>query len=272
MTQITDPGVLAKRRRVAFGILFVIVLAISGAHLREGLVEHGVSAEAIVPPVLGLVLIGLVFAGVARWTRRSEAQPGGTTPEAAARRTKLFVGIGVGGAALSALATVLSTVTATPPAPPRFHLEGSRVTSVPLGLALTVPASWEPVDLPASPELDFAFQHPSTGTFFAGNSIVVERRDEDLDATLRVVLDGRRAKWGQLFDEQWGSEVVGGIRTRTLALTIQRPDGRVRTKLWLGPKGPYRVGFTCAGPEATFAESEKQCREVLDRFEAAGAR
>ena len=50
--------------------------------------------------------------------------------------------------------------------------------------------------------------------------------------------------------------------------TIQRPDGRVRTKLWLGRKDPYRVGFTCAGPEATFAESATQCRDVLDHFEA----
>ena len=82
------------------------------------------------------------------------------------------------------------------------------------------------------------------------------------------MLEGRREKWGQLFDEQWGSEAIGGAETRTLALTIQRADGRVRTKLWLGRKGPYRFGFTCSGPEATFAESAKQCRELLDRVEA----
>jgi hypothetical protein len=267
MTQIVDPVLLAKRRRVAFGVLFVVVLVITGAHLREGVAQHGVSAEAIVPPVATLVLVAGIFAGVLHWTRRAEAQAGGTTPEARARRTKVFVALGVGGASLSALATVLSNLTATPPAPPRFHREDSRVTSVPLGLALTVPPSWEPVAVDAQPGMDFALQHPASGTFFAGYGLVAERAEDDLDATLRAVLEGRRDKWGQLFDEEWGNEAVGRARTRTLSLTVQRSDGRVRTKLWLGREGPYRVGFNCSGPEATFAESAKQCRDLLDRFE-----
>jgi hypothetical protein len=267
MTPIVDPVILAKRRRVAFGILFVIVLVITGAHLAEGLKQHGVSAEAIVPPVLGLVLIGGIFAGVLHFTRRAEAQAGGATPEARARRMKIFVALGVGGASLSALATVLSNVTTPRPAPPRFHLEAGRVTSVPLGLALTIPPSWEPVAVDAQPGIDFALQHPATGTFLGGYGVVADREDDELDATLRAVLEGRREKWGQLFDERWGSEAIGGAETRTLSLTIQRPDGRVRDKLWLGRKGPYRFGFSCAAPEATFAASEKQCRELLDRVE-----
>jgi hypothetical protein len=268
MTQIVDPVLLAKRRRVAFGILFVAVLAITGGHLYEGIQQHGVSAEAIVPPVFGLVLVAVIFAAVLRSTRRAEARPGGATPEARARRMKVFAALGVGGASLSALATVLSTVGAPKPAPPQFHREGNRVTSIPLGLALTAPPSWEPVAVEAQPGVDFALQHPASGSFLAGYGLVAEHDGEDLDATLREVLEGRREKWGQLFDEEWGGETIGKASTRTLALTIQRADGRVRTKLWLGRVGPYRFGFTCSGPEAVFAESAKQCRELLDRFEA----
>jgi hypothetical protein len=263
-----DPEALAKRRRVAFGIVGIVVLAITGGHLYEGLKEHGPSAEAIVPPVLGLILIAGIFAGIRHAQRRSEAQPGGTTPAAARRRRNVLVALGVGGACLSALATVGQTLTAPRLDAPKFHAEGSRVSSTPLGLAFTLPAPWEPMTLAGQPDLDFAAQHAPSGTFFTGNAVILESREASLDATLREVLEGRRKKWGQLLDEQWGDDRVGGTPARTLAITVQRPDGRVRSKLWLLHKGPYGASFTCAGPSITFGESEKQCRMVLDGVEA----
>jgi hypothetical protein len=150
-------------------------------------------------------------------------------------------------------------------------MEGSRVISVPLGLALTLPAPWEPKVMPAQPGVDFAAVHPPSGTFFAGYALVPESGASGVEATLREVLEGRRKKWGQLFDEQWGDEIVAGLKARWLAFTIERPDGRVRTKLWMADKGPYAIGFNCAGPESTFAESGRECRMLLDRTEAVGA-
>ena len=268
MTQPLDPATIAKRRRVAFAILFVLALVICGAGLRDDIKAHGVSVGVFVPAVFSLVLLAAIVGGVLRWTAKAEAQPGGATPEAARRRRNIFIAVGVAGASLSGLATVLQTVTAPRPAAPAFHLDGGRVSSIPLGLALTLAAPWEPAAVPAQPGVDFAVQHPPSGTVLTGYGLVLEPGDTDDEATLRTVLEGRRQKWGAIFDAQWGEELVGGLRAKTVAMTIQRPDGRVRTKLWLAHKGPYGVGFNCAGPEPTFADGDQQCRALLDRIEA----
>ena len=263
-----DPATLAKRRRIALGILAAAVLAISGGHLYEGVKANGVSAAAIVPVVLGLVLVAAILGGVLHFTTRAEAQPGGASPEARQRRLRISLMIGGAGAALSALATVASTFVAPRAAPPEFHVTDRRISSAPLGLALTFPVPWELAPIAPQPGVDFVLSHPPTGTALSGYGLVAQPSDTDVDATLREVLEGRRAKWGGVFDEQWGDEKVGGLRARTLTFSIPRPEGRVRNKLWLARKGPYGVGFNCAGPDPTFAESEQQCRAALDRIEA----
>jgi hypothetical protein len=264
-----NPVPLAVRRRRAVLILVPVVLLVTGAHAYDAIRKEGLTVGAVVPILLSLILIGAILAGVLWWIGRAEAAPGGLEPEAAKRRARVFTGIGVAGAGVSALAAVLGATVARPrSAPAPFVGEGLHVASAPLHLALTVPADWERLPVAAQPGLDFVVQHAASGTVLSGAVLPNDDGDFDVDATLKAMLEGRRAKWGELFDVQWGHEQVAGRPARTLALTLVRADGRRRIKVIFSRRGAHSLDFDCAGPEGSFAESEKRCREVLDRIEA----
>ncbi len=258
-----------RRRRLPLLIVSATLILVTGAHTYMAIKEHGPTAEAIVPPVISLILLGGVVTGVMWWLGRAESAPGGRDPSAVNRRLKIFAVIGAVGLGLSTLATVVSATLGrakVPPAP--FLGDALDVRSDRVHLALTIPAEWERVPMPAQPGLDFAVQHLPSATVLSGAVLPNDEGDFDVDATLKGMLEGRRAKWGELSDIQWAEEPLAGGRARTLAFTIVRADGRRRLKVLFAQRGAYSLDFDCAGPEASFAESVKQCRDVLDRIVA----
>ena len=262
------PVPLAVRRRRVVFVLVPLVLLITGAHAYQAIEQGGLTTAAVLPPLLSLILIGGVLGGVLWWTGRAEAAPGGLDPAAVKRRLRLFGVIGAIGAGLSTLAAVLGATVGRPrTAPAPFVGEGLSVASAPLRLALAIPADWERLPVPAQPGLDFAVQHPGSATVLSGAVLPNDDGDFDVDATLKQMLEGRRAKWGELLDIEWGDEPLAGGRARTLALTFVRADGRRRIKVLFARRGAHSLDFDCAGPEASFAECAKQCRAVLDRIE-----
>jgi len=246
-------------------VLLAIAIVMSAFNVYRGVKEEGFNTSTVLPPILALLLACGIVAGVLAWVRKGNAWrdaaglahsgPGGAT----------LLAIAAGGVALSALAGALAPSGGEKgtAAPPELQVEGRRVTSRPLGLVLDLPAEWERVDVPVQPGANFAVRHAPTNTVLGGFALTVDR-PSSLDATLQLMLDQRRAKYGSISDVAWGEERVGDLRARTVAFTvIMGPAGPMRILMWTAASGPYAVGFSCAGPAPAFAASEAKCRSTL---------
>jgi hypothetical protein len=255
------PAGLSASRRNRLVALLVLVLLIAGTQLYMGITEHGVTAVGVVSPLLTLLVATVIIVGVFRWVAKD--------PIRARGKWKTFALIGAGGAALSAVASVLGSSTKASPTDlpdPKFHVEGRRVFSGPLGYELTIPEPWTQLDIPAQPGADFAFRHAQSGAALGGYALVPDRANASIDATLNQVLDEKRKKWGGVDDVQWGNESISSIRARTLAFTFTVNHRPVRVKQWITKTGSYIAGFTCGGAVPTFSDSEALCRDVLTRI------
>lgn len=250
----------AAARRRGMVILSVIVLVMGSAHLYQGVKQYGVSVTGILPSLLGLVLVVGIVGAVFRWTSKD---PGVVT-----RNGKLFAALGIGGAALSGLASVLgAAANASSSGDPTFHVDGRRMTSRALKLALTMPESWTHLDVPAQAGVDGLFKEDGSNTVLGGYVIADGQHDVNLESTLDRMLDERRRKWGELQNIRWDDDSFGGLEWKTLSFSMTGPNGPVRNKLWVSKKGSSVVGFNCSGAVPTFEASARLCADAIHRLE-----
>jgi hypothetical protein len=255
---------------VRIAILAAIVALVTGAHLVMAVREHGVTAEAVVPPLLGLCLVAAILVGVLRWQAKIALDPEARSPAATQRRMRWAIGVGVAGALLSGAAELLSVRTRPPAvAAAPFTLEGERVVSRTLGVALVLAAPWSKLEIAPQPGADVAMEHPEGVRFVA--SANGPERGAKIDPTLELMLAGKRKQYGRVDDVAWTDERVGGQPARSLSFTAPGPNGEVRMKVWVVERGPYWLLFNCGAPAATFKEGERRCLEVLASASGMGA-
>lgn len=235
-------------------IPFVLLAFVTMAQVHTGVSIHGLTTVALVPPLIGFVVVTAVLYAV--YLRvRAKAEEESIPPQ----RLGFFLAVGVMGFVLSAAAGLMtkSVDKASPDQglSPAFRGEGMRLSSSPLGMALTVPPGWT---RSSGKEVDFALVEPG-GAVLSGFAITPSP-GASLDSNLREML-ARRGAAGEV---AWGEEALANERAKTVVFT----EGKARTKIWLARRGPYLVGFSCSGGEAVFADAQGRCRTALDGLEA----
>jgi len=253
-----------KPRSARVFVLLVAMCMMSTLKVYRNVTADGFHASSVLPPILALMLACGVVAGVLAWLRKGNAWRDAAGLAHGGPRAITLLAVAAGGAVLSALAGAAARDGGRHGniASPELEVDGRRVTSRALGLTLDLPDDWERLDVPSQVGTNFIVRHASTNTVFGGFALTVDR-PSSLDATLQMMLDQKRAKYGAIDEVAWGEDRLGELRVRTVAFTFTGPNVPQRNLLWAGATGPYAFGFTCSGAATTFAGSEAKCRSTL---------
>lgn len=153
----------------------------------------------------------------------------------------------------------------SPAAPPTLQVEGTKITSEPLGFALTLSEWWEIG--PPGPGADFSATNVDTRAILIGTALETSPPGTTAKMVVTKLIEGRQRQWGRLADLQEGDTKLGGLDARWTSFAPPEEDAASSLKITVAQQGPYTISFTCMGPPAAL----DGCDAILGRatFDAA---
>ncbi len=155
-----------------------------------------------------------------------------------------------------------------PPAPPTLQVDGTTISSEPVGFTLPLSEWWE--FGPPGPGADFSAKNLDSGAALIGTALETAPPGTTSKIVVTKIVEGRQRLWGSVSDLAEGETKIGGMDAYWAIFAPPQEDATRTLKLTVTQKGPYTLSFTCLGPpaaldgcdaalsRASFADSEER--------------